>query len=823
MPDQTGQQLGNYTLIKMLGSGGFAEVYLGEHIHLGTPAAIKLLTAKLSSEEESHFREEARTIAWLKHPNIIRVLEFGVQDGVPYLVMDYAPNGTLRQFFLKGGKYNPLTILPFVQQVAGALQFAHDRKLIHRDIKPENMLLGENKEVLLSDFGIAVVAQSSRHQDMQEVVGTLAYMAPEQIQAHPRPASDQYSLAVVIYEWLTGTRPFSGSMSEILAKQVLTPPPPLRDHVPHVSADLEQVVLTALAKDPKDRFASIRAFANAFEQAALSQGASVPPVLDIPRVAPSIEGQAGNAISAPSTPANSAPGSNRQAYYAPAGPASTPAGPPFAGRSEPYPNVNSAPNAAPSNALDVAATAISASGSPSEPSGPTPSSASGGSDFLDAPTILGTFLPPTAPPQPAQPATPSAPSWQAAQPIPSTPPGGWQAAQPISSTPPGWVNTPVGPVNTNPPTFFTSGPVGSGAPVAVSAPPIPAPAPTGRGVSRRKVLIAGVAGVAGLAAIGGGITWFVASGSGPTTTTNAPPREKPLLSYKGHSGAVFDVAWSIDGQRIASAGADHTVQVWDALTGANATVFRGHSKIVRALSFSPDKQYLASASDDKTVLIWNLASSNIFFSYTGHTASVSTVSWSPGGQQIASGGYDQTVQIWSTSSTNKTLSSFTLTGNANYPTWLAWSSTGTRLALASTDKIARIWDTATSKFSITYQAHTARVNSVAWAPDGAYVVSGGSDKKAIIWRSDNGKTANIDRSHTGPVNSVAWSPDGNYIATASSDTTVQILDATTYQKVRTFSGHSQAVQAVAWSPDSVYVVSSALDGTAMVWKALKET
>ena len=136
--------------------------------------------------------------------------------------MDYAPNGTMRQHFLKGWQISPQTMLPYVQQVASALQFAHDRKLIHRDVKPENMLLGEDKEVILSDFGIAVVAQSSRHQDIQEVVGTLAYMAPEQIQAHPRPASDQYSLGVVIYEWLTGARPFAGSMSEILAKQIST-------------------------------------------------------------------------------------------------------------------------------------------------------------------------------------------------------------------------------------------------------------------------------------------------------------------------------------------------------------------------------------------------------------------------------------------------------------------------------------------------------------------------------------------------------------------------------------------------------------------------
>src|SRR5437764_11405809 len=129
---------------------------------------------------------------------------FGVEGKTPFLVMDYASDGTLRQKHAKGVPL-PLTIIvAYVKQVAGALQFAHDEKLIHRDIKPENMLLGRRNEILLSNFGIALVAQSSRYQSTQEMAGTMAYMAPEQIQGKPRPASDQYSLGVVVYEWLSG-------------------------------------------------------------------------------------------------------------------------------------------------------------------------------------------------------------------------------------------------------------------------------------------------------------------------------------------------------------------------------------------------------------------------------------------------------------------------------------------------------------------------------------------------------------------------------------------------------------------------------------------
>jgi serine/threonine protein kinase len=267
MADRMGQHIGNYHLQRLLGEGGFAEVYLGEHVHLRTLAAIKLLSTRLHSEEIERFRAEAETLAHLKHPHIVKVFDFGVEGGVPFLVMDYAAGGSLRQRHPKGTRLSPTTILPYVRQVTSALRYAHERKLIHRDVKPENMLLGDSEEVLLSDFGIATLSQSSRYQSTQDVGGTLAYMAPEQIQGHPRPASDQYSLGIVLYEWLTGKRPFTGLMGEVVAQHLSTPPPPLREQLPDLSPGLEQVVLTALEKDPKQRFATIQAFANAFEQA----------------------------------------------------------------------------------------------------------------------------------------------------------------------------------------------------------------------------------------------------------------------------------------------------------------------------------------------------------------------------------------------------------------------------------------------------------------------------------------------------------------------------------------------------------------------------
>ncbi len=267
MADRVGQQLGNYRLIRLLGQGNFSEVYLGEHIYLHTQAAIKVLYGQLANHDMAGFLTEARTIARLRHPHIVQVLDFGVEDTTPFLVMDYAPGGTLRKVHPKGTPLSLDTVLTYVTQVAEALQYAHQEKLIHRDVKPENMLLGRSNEVLLSDFGIAIVIQSSRQQQAQGTAGTVAYMAPEQLQGKPRPASDQYALGVIVYEWLCGDHPFHGTFAELYSQHLFVPPPPLREKAPSIPLAVEHVVLKALAKDPKERFASMQAFAAALEEA----------------------------------------------------------------------------------------------------------------------------------------------------------------------------------------------------------------------------------------------------------------------------------------------------------------------------------------------------------------------------------------------------------------------------------------------------------------------------------------------------------------------------------------------------------------------------
>jgi serine/threonine protein kinase len=280
MADRVGQQLGYYRLLRLLGQGAFATVYLGEHQYLERLAAIKVLQVRMEPASHESFRREARTIAQLQHPHIIGVHDFGISDQTPYLVMEYAPNGTLRARHPRGTPLSCEQILIYVKQVASALDYAHKQHVIHRDIKPENILINAKQEIVLSDFGIAVVQPTLDSLSTQSPAGTPLYMAPEQIQGKPCAASDQYGLGVMVYEWLCGEPPFQGSLFEVLSQHLHKPPPSLRARLKELPPAVEDAVFGALAKDPQQRFPTVQDFATVLSEAffttqMLSQSQSV--------------------------------------------------------------------------------------------------------------------------------------------------------------------------------------------------------------------------------------------------------------------------------------------------------------------------------------------------------------------------------------------------------------------------------------------------------------------------------------------------------------------------------------------------------------------
>lgn len=646
MVDRIGQQLGNYRFLQSLGAGGFAEVYLGEHIHLGTQAAIKLLAAQLTNEDVERFRNEARTVARLMHPHIVRILDFGIEGRTPFLVMDYAANGTLRSRHPKGSMLPLEIVVGYVQQVADALQYAHDRKIIHRDIKPENMLIGRHDEVLLTDFGIAVVVQSSRYQRPQDLAGTIMYMAPEQIQAQPRPASDQYALAITVYEWLCGERPFQGSFSEIAVKHNIATPPSLRERVPALPVEVERVILRALAKDPEQRFATISEFAEAFEKA--SQRGK--------------DSRRGRATT------------------------------PFTGktRAAPTPSVRKW-----SSSLHISSQYVPPPLSPVPQQVPLPTTqhvtsfALPGPQPLQSPLPLGYNLA-------------SLRGWQPGH-VVATLLGhhtvvrglAWShdSTKLVTTAEDGRVS--IWNVAASRSMWEQRSHRKAGLAVAWS--------PNGRyivsasreksikvfefGMFREIVCQEHEASVTALA-WSPDSAYFASASDDKRVCIWSVHTWRPFQLYSQHTDCVATVAWSPEGLYLVSAGYGTDVRVWQATNGRTVYIYRAHAGNVYTAQWSPDGQYIASSGNGGIVRVWQALSGAKVCWYAGHTERVDTLAWSPDGSRIASGCVDGNVHVWQVA-TGRAM--YAYTGHARSITAVAWSPDGQYIASAGEDGCVYVW------------------------------------------------------------------------------------------------------------------------------------
>ncbi len=300
-----------------------------------------------------------------------------------------------------------------------------------------------------------------------------------------------------------------------------------------------------------------------------------------------------------------------------------------------------------------------------------------------------------------------------------------------------------------------------------------------------------------------------------TLTPSYNMHNLPLV-YSGHTAAVNSVTWSSDGQYIASASDDHTVQVWNASSSIPLFTYRGHSEPVNSVAWSPDGKYIASASDDHTVQIWEASSGTPLSTCHGHTQGVNSVVWSPDGTRIASASRDKTVCVWNAVS-GTPLS--VLHGHSQVVWGVAWSPDGTHIASASGDKTVRVWNIVTSKVDHTYQDHTDMVVSVAWSPDGKYIASASYDKTVLIYDSTNGAKSFTYRGHTNYVTSVAWSLDSKRITSGSYVQTAQVWDALTGKNVLIYRYPIGAVYDIAWSSDGKRIASASNDHTVQVWDA----
>jgi eukaryotic-like serine/threonine-protein kinase len=287
-----GVQQGKYRLVRLIGSGGMGDVYLGEDAHLNREVAIKVVRSVGAAYPNEHaikeavrlFQREMRAIAQLDHPHILPLYDYGEETlhttTLVYMVMPFRHEGSLVDWLRQRGSTEPLPLKDtafLVSQATDALQHAHERQIIHQDVKPSNFLIRRKKDaarlpdLFLADFGIARI--SSMTSTMSHASrGTPTYMAPEQWNGEPVPATDQYALAIMTYELLTGRAPFLGRPEQLMYQHFHTSPPPPRSLQPGLPASIDAVLLHTLAKKPEERFASIADFAVAFDEALSGHG-----------------------------------------------------------------------------------------------------------------------------------------------------------------------------------------------------------------------------------------------------------------------------------------------------------------------------------------------------------------------------------------------------------------------------------------------------------------------------------------------------------------------------------------------------------------------
>ncbi len=319
--------------------------------------------------------------------------------------------------------------------------------------------------------------------------------------------------------------------------------------------------------------------------------------------------------------------------------------------------------------------------------------------------------------------------------------------------------------------------------------------------------------------------------------TTAPAIGTLLRTYDIHSSWVVAVAWEPCGNRIASAGGDGAVRVWDTETGNTLLTYRGHSwrldKInmpttIYNIAWSPERLRIASAGNGTKVHVWNAATGQNLSIYQGHTglmAHTFAIGWSPDGSRIASAcsstGFDQTVYVWDVNTARSILRyEFQHRKTLNFSVLaLKWSPDGSRIASTCEDKTIRVWEAATGRHLLRCCVKSKWVSNIAWSPDSKRIAAALNNGIAQIWDAEKGEHLLTYYGHGDSVRDIAWSPDGSHIATASNDKTVHIWEPIGGERLFVYRGHSNWTTSLAWSPDGTCIASASNDRTVQIWRA----
>jgi WD40 repeat protein/serine/threonine protein kinase len=835
-----GRRIGAYEVIEEIGHGGMGEVYLARRAddEYQKRVAIKLIKRGIDTRFAlQRFRRERQILAGLDHANVAGLLDGGTtEEGLPYFVMEHV-EGLPINVYCDTHKLSIIERLELIRTVCSAVHYAHQNLIVHRDLKPANILITPEGVPKLLDFGIAKIldpdSPMAGETTMIARLMTPDYASPEQVRGQPiTTASDIYSMGVLLYELLTGCRPYritaqrpqeieraiceqeperpSAAVTSTTEQAIATSEPVSRVRR-RLAGDLDNIVLMALRKEPRRRYSSMGQFAEDIGRY----------LVQMPVIArnDTLAYRAAKFVHR-----------NRLAVWA----AGLVCATLFAGvviaswearranqqkvRAELQETDNRRLLYAAQMGLAFQAWEISNTGRVAEllefqrPE-------SGREDLRG---FEWYYL------------------WELIHPHQLT----FQHTSSIGTVE----------FSTDSKILMAAGEdrifrrwdLTDGRELPAITRPIGVSyhgfASDHRNLvlteSKQRLIVWDVISNRDVAQIDGftrqvlaaiispdGKTLGVATEGGAVELWDLTARrqlrllQEPLDMPAGMAITVYSLAFSPDGKWLAAGNIAGKVILWDLATGRRRTTLDAHTTVIPSVAVSPDSRILATGSRDTDVKLWDLLTAKQLGELKGHTNSVQAVVFSPDGRILATGGSDSTVKLWNIAQ-KKELRTFR--GHTDTVFHLAFSSDGTKLASGGYDRSIRVWDVASYLQPAALTGHARMVSSVAFSPDGKLIASGSHDQTLKIWDAKSRRELATLRGHTLDVICVAWSPSGEILATGSWDRSVRLWDVAGRRERAVLKGHSDSVSSVAFSPDSKTLATGSLDGSAKLWEVASQ-
>jgi len=821
MTSLIGQTIGEkYQILSELGKGGMGTVYEARDLTLGRTVAIKALQLAHDADRtvRERFLREARSLAMLEHPNVLPIYELLDVGDTAYMVMQCIKGGSLKDVIQRAWVGEapeglpPAYVVTVIGQVARALDYAHNQGIVHRDIKPGNILLAEDDRALLADFGIAKwtdVTQESALTADGAAVGTPAFMSPEQINGRELgPQSDVYSLAIVVYQMLTGHVPFEGDTISVIYKQINEPPPPPTGFNDDIPPEVEQTLLKALEKDPTNRFARAGDFAGALQAAF----APVTGVIDVEKGSLAERLRESAALGRLARRRRREASEKKERGFLP----------------------RLLIGLARTLAIVVVALlliAVALTGVASLLLSRVIENATAQTDWVLDEEYDITYTEDELSEMATNGVAFALPGLIEAIEISLEAPDGVsvtaerESGAPITLTGTLRLNSQGQPIvairryNDVPLSLFgamLSGGINRGFASALD---------NADGTIAEMTLSDDALALSIRSRSGGSSAAPAQTPISPTVTPSPTGIPTPVEITTGnadqvaqwrtlneHSAGILALSWSPNGELLASGSADRSLILWNTDSWRTRNTM-DYTEGVNNVVFSPTDARLAASPATGDGTIWGVASTGSDIPFTG-----SCVAWSPDGSTLSTCTSEGRIAMWDSSSGEpiRTLDITTFTG----PQELAWLPDGQTLVVIGSSG-AGLFNAETGGWPVcTLAGDAAGLRGVAVSPDGVVIAAGTSVGDIGLWNSQTcDLTLTLDASSV--VLDLAWSPDGRMLAASLFDHTITLWDARTGNLVSALTGHENIARAVAWSPDGTLIASGDGDGVIILWTAIR--